>query len=254
MLREIERRFSYRYPDSDLLTAKAKYSVSELRRAALDAEAKAAAEEDREDAGGAEKQTASAAKPRRKRTAASAADIGTGYHRIMEFADFALACREDGSVDEEYISGCAQLLHDNGAISDEVFAEIDTDRIAGFFRSDIGRRAAGAARRGALSKEKPFTLRTAADSGSDGSRRRQVLVQGVIDCCYEEDGSMVLIDYKSNFIKPGRDCEAELERIQHEYRVQIDLYSEAVLKGTGLEVSEAYLYLFSSGEALRMDH
>ena len=254
MLREIERRFSYRYPDSDLLTAKAKYSVSELRRAALDAEAKAAAEEDREDAGGAEKQTASAAKPRRKRTAASAADIGTGYHRIMEFADFALACREDGSVDDEYISGCAQLLHDNGAISDEVFAEIDTDRIAGFFRSDIGRRAAGAARRGALSKEKPFTLRTAADSGADGSRRRQVLVQGVIDCCYEEDGSMVLIDYKSNFIKPGRDCEAELERIQHEYRVQIDLYSEAVLKGTGLEVSEAYLYLFSSGEALRMDH
>ena len=65
---------------------------------------------------------------------------------------------------------------------------------------------------------------------------------------------MVLIDYKSNFIKPGRDYKAELERIQHEYRVQIDLYSEAVLKGTGLEVSEAYLYLFSSGEALRMDH
>ena len=252
MLREIERRFSYRYPDSDLLTAKAKYSVSELRRAALDAEAEAAGE-DMTDAGGAERPAVRVRDPRRKRTAASAADIGTGYHRIMEFADFALACSEDGSVDEKYISECAQLLHGNGAISDEVFAGIDTDRIAGFFRSDIGRRAAGAARRGTLRKEKPFTLRTAAEIGSEGSSGRHVLVQGVIDCCFEEDGSMVLIDYKSNFIKPGASYEAELERIRHEYRMQIDLYSEAVLKGTGLEVSEAYLYLFSSGEALRMD-
>ena len=254
MLREIERRFSYRYPDSDLLTAKAKYSVSELRRAALDAEAKAAAAEaDPEDARDAEKPAVRVRDRRRKHTAASAADIGTGYHRIMEFADFALACREDGSVDEEYIRECADRLHDNGAISDEVFTEIDTDRIAGFFRSDIGRRAAAAAGRGTLRKEKPFTLRTAAETGSEGSSGRHVLVQGVIDCCFEEDGSMVLIDYKSNFIKPGASYEAELERIRHEYRMQIDLYSEAVLKGTGLEVSEAYLYLFSSGEALRMD-
>ncbi len=252
MLREIERRFSYRYPDSDLLTAKAKYSVSELRRAALDAEAKEN-DEDTDSTDDSGSSSAGAVMSRRKRTTASAADIGTGYHRIMEFADFALACREDGSVDEEYISGCAQLLHDNGAISDEVFAEIDTDRIAGFFRSDIGRRAAAAAGRGTLRKEKPFTLRTAAETVSEGSSGRHVLVQGVIDCCFEEDGSMVLIDYKSNFIKPGASYEAELERIRHEYRMQIDLYSEAVLKGTGLEVSEAYLYLFSSGEALRMD-
>ncbi len=252
MLREIERRFSYRYPDSDLLTAKAKYSVSELRRTALDAEAKAAAEADPAASGEEEKPAVRVRDRRRKRTAASAAEIGTGYHRIMEFADFALACREDGSVDEEYIRGCAQLLHDNGAISDEVFAEIDTGRIAGFFRSDIGRRAAEAARRGSLKKEKPFTLRTAAGTGADGSSR-YVLVQGVIDCCFEENGSMVLIDYKSSFIKPGVSYDAELERIRHEYRVQIDMYSEAVLKGTGLEVSEAYLYLFSSGEALRMD-
>ena len=245
ILREIERRFSYRYPDSDLLASKAKYSVSELRRAALEAEKEAEPQDGKSD----DRPKAA----RRKRTAASAADIGTGYHRIMEFADFALACREDGSVDEAYISECADQLHDNGAISDEVFAEIDTARIAEFFRSGIGRRAADAARRGTLSKEKAFTLRTAAGADAAGGRaERRVLVQGVIDCCFEENGSMVLIDYKSNFIRRGRDYEAELERIRHEYSVQISLYSEAVLKGTGLEVSEAYLYLFSSGEAMRM--
>ena len=63
---------------------------------------------------------------------------------------------------------------------------------------------------------------------------------------------MILIDYKSNFIKPGRHHEAELERIRNEYKVQIELYSEAVEKGTGMETSEAYLYLFASGEAIEM--
>ena len=79
-----------------------------------------------------------------------------------------------------------------------------------------------------------------------------MLVQGVIDCCFEEEGKMILIDYKSNFIRPGRQHEAELERIKDEYRVQIELYSEAVEKGIGKGVSEAYLYLFVSGETLDM--
>jgi ATP-dependent helicase/nuclease subunit A len=77
-------------------------------------------------------------------------------------------------------------------------------------------------------------------------------VQGVIDCCFEEDGRMILIDYKSNFIRQGKQHEAELERIKEEYRVQTELYSEAIMKGTGKEVSEAYLYLFTSGETVDM--
>ncbi len=227
---EIDRRFAYEYPHMDLLSAKAKYSVSELRRKALEGE-----------------QWRPAYRADRKSSKVSAADIGTAYHRIMEFADFGRACGSDGTVDEAYIRECADRLAESGAISGEVFSEIDTDRVAGFFRTDIGRRAADAARRGALKKEKAFTLRTQGSEGGD------ILVQGVIDCCFEEDGRMVLIDYKSSYIRPGDGYEDELERIRREYAVQIDLYSEAVTKGTGLEVGEAYLYLFSSGEALGMN-
>ena len=75
-------------------------------------------------------------------------------------------------------------------------------------------------------------------------------MQGVIDCCFEEDGRMVLIDYKSSYIRPDRPLEEELARIKDEYRVQIELYSEAVKKGTGKEVGEAYLYLLTVSEAL----
>ena len=174
-----------------------------------------------------------------------AADIGIAYHRIMEFLDFARVISEDGSVDTEYIRERAELLRGSGAIEDDVFKELDIDKAAGFFRCDLGRRACACAKAGTLRKEKPFTLKTTR-GGSE------MLVQGVIDCCFEENGGMVLVDYKSSFIRPGREHQAELERIRHEYKVQIELYSEAAFKGTGKQVSEAYLYLFETGEALRM--
>ena len=63
---------------------------------------------------------------------------------------------------------------------------------------------------------------------------------------------MILLDYKSSYIRPGEAREAELKRIKDEYKIQIELYSEAVEKGTGKEVSEAYLYLFTIAEAVRM--
>ena len=63
---------------------------------------------------------------------------------------------------------------------------------------------------------------------------------------------MVLIDYKSSFIR--RDCskEREMERIRNEYAKQIELYAEALEKGTGLPVEEAYLYLFLVNEYIKM--
>lgn len=238
MYEEIDRRFSYEYPYSRLLSSKAKYSVSELRRRSLAAD-----------------EPAPERPVRRSARKAGAAEIGTAYHRIMEFTDFALTVSEDGAVDEEYIRMRADMLLQNGAIEADVFSEVDLGRIADFFSSDLGMRAADASRRGALKKEKAFTLRTHMrdpEESPAGESGQSVLVQGVIDCCFEENGGMVLIDYKSNYISPDSDYGAELERIRHEYSMQIELYSEAVLKGTGMDVNEAYLYLFSSGESLRM--
>ena len=118
-------------------------------------------------------------------------------------------------------------------------------RIAAFFTGDLGRRVIAASEKGKAMREKAFTLRTVRGG-------REMLVQGVIDCCFEEDGRMILIDYKSNFIRPGSQHEAELARIRDEYKVQIELYSEAIEKGTGMKASEAYLYLFASGETIDM--
>ena len=243
---EIDRRFRYRYPDEDMLSAKAKYSVSEIRRAELSEEAE-------KDLTGAIDEAVTAvsddvaalAGSMARRRRASAADIGTAYHRIMEFLDFSKAADASGKADRKYIAERAEFLKEHGAIDEDVYDSLDLSRVAAFFESDLGKRAVEASMKGTLRREKPFTLKT--ERGG-----REMLVQGVIDCCFEENGRMILIDYKSSYIRAGAAREAELQRIKDEYKVQIELYSEAVLKGTGMEVSEAYLYLFTIAEALRV--
>ncbi len=237
---EIDRRFSYRYPDEDLLTAKAKYSVSAIRREELEKERMK-----KEAVVTSDDEVTHLRTGVEQNKKASAADIGIAYHRIMEFIDFSKVMDAAGNVNSDYIGERASFLREHDAIGKDIYEALDLDRIAAFFRSDLGRRAADAAGRGSLMREKAFTLRTVR-GGSE------MLVQGVIDCCFEEGGKMVLIDYKSSFIRPGRRHKEEVERIKNEYKVQIELYREAVEKGIGKEVKEAYLYLFASGEAIGM--
>ena len=238
---EIDRRFSYRYPDEDLLTEKAKYSVSAIRKEELEKERM----QKKEAVITSDDEVTHLRTGVEQNKHASAADIGIAYHRIMEFLDFLKAADPSGEVNTEYIKERADFLREHNAIDEDVYAELDLYRIAAFFSSDLGKRAAEAARRGILMREKPFTLRTVRNG-------REMLVQGVIDCCFEENGSVIVIDYKSNFIRPDRPHPAELERIRDEYKVQTELYSEAIEKGTGMRVGEAYLYLFASGETVDM--
>jgi len=237
---EIDRRFSYRYPDEELLTEKAKYSVSAIRKEELEKERNR-----KEAVVTTDDEVTHLRSGIEKNKKASAADVGIAYHRIMEFIDFGRAADTGGRVDTEYIEERARFLMDHDAIDKEVFDALDLSRIEAFFRSDLGKRAVAAAERKTLMREKPFTLRTVRNG-------RSMLVQGVIDCCFEENGRMILIDYKSSFIRPGSPHEAELERIRDEYKVQIDLYREAVEKGTGMEVSEAYLYLLTVSESISL--
>lgn len=229
---EVDRRLGYEYPDSEALRVKAKYSVSEIRQAAEGDEA-------------AKKKAGFAVRSLSEDGGSRAAETGTAYHRVMEYLDFGKAVGENGACDDEYIAVRAAELADRGAIPEDVYSRVDLGKIAGFFHSDTGRRAAAATRAGAALKEKPFTLRTEYNG-------RQVLVQGIIDCLFREPDGIVLIDYKTSRVRAGASIEAEKERIAAEYATQIDIYREAIEAGTGEKVKEAYLYLFDIAEVVKM--
>jgi ATP-dependent helicase/nuclease subunit A len=80
-------------------------------------------------------------------------------------------------------------------------------------------------------------------SGTYGSET--MLLQGVIDCWFEAEDGIVLLDYKTDYVPSGG---AGL--IRERYRIQLDYYTRALEKITGKKVGEKYLYLFHSGELL----
>lgn len=172
----------------------------------------------------------------------NAADIGTAYHRIMEYIDFT-NMEKDEEAAMDYLRECFELLVRNRAIDEEVIDLINLRKIYNFFESSIGKEAISASKENRLYKEKPFTLELTRDG-------REILVQGVIDCLIIKDDSAILIDYKSNRMRDN--SEVEKKRIRDTYSTQIEIYEDAVKKGTSAKKTESYLYLFNIGEFIKM--
>ena len=60
-----------------------------------------------------------------------------------------------------------------------------------------------------------------------------------------ENGEIVLLDYKTDAVKTG-------EELIKRYQTQIDYYTEALEKITGLKVKEKLLYSFALSDVIRI--
>ncbi len=73
-----------------------------------------------------------------------------------------------------------------------------------------------------------------------------ILLQGVIDACFLENGAWVLLDYKTDRVEG--DPAAHAER----HRPQLTLYAESLEALTGLPVREAYVVLLNARAAVNL--
>ena len=64
-----------------------------------------------------------------------------------------------------------------------------------------------------------------------------ILVQGIIDAFFYEDGRLILVDYKTDRV------ETEKELVER-YQIQLDSYEEALSRVTGVEVRQKLIYSF----------
>lgn len=211
VINEIDKKLSFMYPYSQHENVKSKYSVTELNKG-MERHIADVPLNVPEFAGGKRQLTA--------------ADIGTVMHLMMEKLDFRKALDEGIT----YIESLADSLYSDGTIEADERKIIKTANINGFFKDDIGKRAAVSGR---LYKEREFILLKEVN-GADA------IVQGIIDCYFEEDDGIVLIDYKNSYMGNGT-TEAD---IAERYKSQMTLYKEALEAATGRKVKEAYLYLF----------
>lgn len=223
----IDRRLSYVYQSQEGTQVKPKYSVSELNGS-------------NEVSG---EVYLSEFAPDAEETVLSAAQVGTVMHLLMEKTDFAKAAELDSSgiTGKEYIQTVADGLLAEKTISTAEYDAINVDNAHAFFTTDAGKRAASAFARGKLHKEKEFILEKSIDEV-------KTVVQGVIDCYFEEDGDLVLIDYKNSYMRGGR----SEEDVAETYREQIELYKEALEGATGRKVRESYLFMFDTGRFIRV--
>jgi len=157
-----------------------------------------------------------------------AAERGTQLHNVIAAADISRAL-EPGYIEELF------TLVGSEKENIESYSEL----IRGFFKSSLGIRMVTAEK---VETEKPFLYpvstnnlypdnRLLSDSG------HSTLIQGVIDCMFFEQDGIVIIDYKSDNVIPGNE---EVHALK--YKVQLDLYAEAVEKLTGIPVKEKYIY------------
>ena len=64
-----------------------------------------------------------------------------------------------------------------------------------------------------------------------------VLIQGIIDVWFEEDGEVVIVDYKTDSIK-----EDEEQVLLDRYQIQMLYYAQALQQITQKKVKEAVIY------------
>ena len=110
------------------------------------------------------------------------------------------------------------------------------------FASDIGKRIMNADR---LMREFKFSILCPAEDFFDGGEGESVLLQGVIDCCIEENGGLTVIDYKTDRVRGDA-----LTQRAKTYAGQLRAYAIAVGKMTGKPVNGCVLYFLEAGQAV----
>ncbi|MGN0776421.1 MAG: 3'-5' exonuclease, partial [Candidatus Ventricola sp.] len=157
------------------------------------------------------------------------AQIGTAFHRMMRMLDLG-ALRESRDIASELDAQRARMLSD-GVVTQAEGGAVPTRMLVSFFASPLGVRVMASSH---VEREWAFTFRRTAPDG------QVQLVQGVIDCCFEEGGQWVLVDYKTD---SPRDVQAVLSK----HRPQLDVYADALERITRMPVKERVLYLVRAG-------
>ena len=177
---------------------------------------------------------------REDNSARQGAAYGTIWHQVMAFIDFTK------TENKEQIRKEVNRLVETGRLREEETSVLNYDRLYSFFSSPLGVAMRQAQKEGVLNREQPFVMgREASELFDDRDETDMVLVQGIIDGYYETDDGIVLMDYKTDSLKPG-----EENKLVERYRTQMDLYRKALEGMTGKKVERCVLYSFSLGKEI----
>lgn len=166
------------------------------------------------------------------------AQRGTATHKFMQFSNYA-AARAD--IESEL----ARLV-DGGFLSEEEGKAVNVSAAKRFFMSSLAERIFASDN---VMREKKFAALFPAKffypELTGEATEEKIVVQGIADCVFVEDGKLVIVDYKTD---TGVDAEALLDR----YSAQLGIYREALSQALGMPVKETLLYSFFMNSTVKV--
>ncbi|QPJ84433.1 helicase-exonuclease AddAB subunit AddA [Sarcina sp. JB2] len=228
---EIRKRLEFRYKYRDVCSVPSNISVSDIKKAEEEifepqAENLFSEEKNRK-------------KPKfiMEEKGLSKAEKGTAMHFVMQKLDL----NKVNLLNE--IKEQIENMFEKGLITKDEEESINIFKIQKFFKSNLGQRLLKAYKENKqVFRELPFITeipvkRIEKDLIDKIFNNEKLRLQGIIDCFFEEDDGIVLLDYKTDYVENGKE-------ILDKYKVQIDLYTETLERVIGKKVKERYLYLF----------
>lgn len=219
LVEDIERKCSFKYPDTELNNIPAKVTASALS--------------------GESSEIILQRPAFMSQKGLTPAERGTSLHKFMQFCDFAKAAE---NPEEEL----------NRLVTEKFMTKaqanvVELGRVKKFFASSLGKRILSSP---VVKKEQRFSVNIPAGTLpmdiSGNYKDVPVILQGAVDCWFEEKGKIYIIDFKT-------DRMSSLSEIGEKYALQLTLYRQALEKITDKTVGGCYIYSFKFNDFYKVE-
>ncbi|MBR1573143.1 MAG: helicase-exonuclease AddAB subunit AddA [Lachnospiraceae bacterium] len=245
----IKSQYHHTYQYEKKVDYKTKYSVSEIKHEKMEEYERHEDSERRDDYAWGRSPLEDSIAEKKAKAAAGQSDVnigaktGTAVHRFMECYNFTdLEADKAVSFNRQKKSILAA-----GLMRDEDMELISQDKIVSFLESDLCGRMAAADNEDKLYREQPFVMSAMPEEiwpdKETNPENDPILIQGIIDVFFEEDGEIVLMDYKTDKVSGE-------EELIGRYKAQLNLYADAISKSRGQKVKEIIIYSFCLGKTI----
>lgn len=250
----LKARFGFEYPNTHLTRLPGKLSVSRLYPNILDGSDEFAVKlgdepQEATDEEATSEKRSYLPKFRSPDTQSLSAEKGIATHMLLQFCDL-----------ERMVSNGAKAeltaLTKAGFLSDKDASLVRIREAEGFAKSKLIHDMLDAKK---LYREFRFNVKLPADDFATEPELKSllngesVLVQGVIDCLYEDtDGELHLIDYKTDRLSPEEKANRELARqkMYEKHSLQLSYYAKAVELMFGKRPKTVEVYSLPLGDTL----
>lgn len=161
----------------------------------------------------------------------SPTEKGTAIHTVLHHLDFNL------KPEQTAVKNFVHSLTIKNIITSQEEKLISINKLINFLSSDLAFKMKNSS---FIKKETPFVLGIENENDSE-----KTLVHGIIDCFFEYNSKLFLIDYKTNKVFAN-----QIENSVKKYCLQLEIYKKAIEKNFNCKVDFSIIYFFDINKVI----